>query len=440
MIFHLSYNFGEDSHESINFHIPDEICKVKYRDLDYAVRNCLHIIREAENANCIEPIVLWHGITDLQSAFRTVLTNPQCWPLLIMAARHPVTGREYIWIDKCLPFGASISCVLFQQFSNSLAHIVAYLLGRYAHTRITNYLDDFLFVHTSEQSCNNMVRKFHNMCDYLGVPISREKTVWASTELVFLGITLDGGHRVLSLPAEKCNRARQLLQVFVDRKKATVKEIQKLTGFLNFLGHAIYLGRAFTRRMYAKISNKCGKLKHYHHVSLDKEFRDDCLVWLKFLNEETTLYCRSFIDLDVKVTAEELGLYTDSSANGTLGFGGVMLSQRKWIFGQWPANFVSKYHPSIEYLELFAVVAAVVAWSEWFPNARVFVHCDNLSVVNMINQTSSSCKHCMCLIRRLVLHCLQSNVRVFALHVRGIHNNLSDSLSRLQFNRFWRLA
>ena len=38
LIFHLSYNFGEDeSQMSLNYHTPSEMCTVKYKDIDYAV-------------------------------------------------------------------------------------------------------------------------------------------------------------------------------------------------------------------------------------------------------------------------------------------------------------------------------------------------------------------------------------------------------------------
>ena len=37
LIFHLSYDFKRDNMKSMNFHTPEELCSVKYKDLDYAV-------------------------------------------------------------------------------------------------------------------------------------------------------------------------------------------------------------------------------------------------------------------------------------------------------------------------------------------------------------------------------------------------------------------
>ena len=44
-----------------------------------------------------------------------------------------------------------------------------------------------------------------------------------------------------------------------------------------------------------------------------------------------------------------------------------------------------KYNPSIEYLELFALTAAVLTWGSKLKNRRITIFCDNLSVVCMIN-------------------------------------------------------
>ena len=44
LIFHLSYDFDNTAEgRSLNFHTLEEICSVKYNDLDEAVRSCLRI-------------------------------------------------------------------------------------------------------------------------------------------------------------------------------------------------------------------------------------------------------------------------------------------------------------------------------------------------------------------------------------------------------------
>ena len=196
------------------------------------------------------------------------------------------------FIDKCLPFGASISCSHFQRLSNALRHIVQVLEQTF--NSMTNYLDDFLFIHWIRSYCNKLMRSFIKVCDDINLPISPEKTEDASPKMIFLGMLLNGRLFTVMVPEEKRNKALHLLQKFCSKKKATVKEIEVLTGTLNFLKRAIVPGRVFTRRMYAKIEqklhNKLGQsLKPFHHFSLDAEFRNDCQIWIKFLQHQTAV-------------------------------------------------------------------------------------------------------------------------------------------------------
>ena len=45
LIFHLSFDFGEEYvKRSVNFHTLEELCSVKYEDLDKSVKNCLQLL------------------------------------------------------------------------------------------------------------------------------------------------------------------------------------------------------------------------------------------------------------------------------------------------------------------------------------------------------------------------------------------------------------
>ena len=111
---------------------------------------------------------------------------------------------------------------------------------------ITNYLDDFLFLAYTQLLCNKLIREFLGMCEELNLPVAIEKTEWADTIMVFLGILMDGKNRVLSLPIEKQKKALCLINEMIDKKKVTVKQLQVLTGYMNFLTKAIFAGKTFT--------------------------------------------------------------------------------------------------------------------------------------------------------------------------------------------------
>ena len=58
------------------------------------------------------------------------------------------------------------------------------------------------------------------------------------------------------LPSQRkrLSRAVNTLRYLLGKKKATVKDLESLAGLLNFLNRAIFPGRAFTHRMYAKFA------------------------------------------------------------------------------------------------------------------------------------------------------------------------------------------
>ena len=179
------------------------------------------------------------------------------------------------------------------------------------------------------------------------------------------------------------------------------------------------------------------ELKSYHHIHLDDEFRNDCKMWLEFLDGEDIrpVVCRPWIDISLGKTAAELQFFTDAS--GSLkhgGLGGVF--EDSWIAEQWNKEFLRLKEPSIEYLELFALTAAVLTWREKLKNIRFTLFCDNQAVVNMINNISSSCKNCMVLIRKLVRVSLECNFRIFAKYIRTEDNGRADAFSRNQMSRF----
>ena len=209
-------------------------------------------------------------------------------------------AKYMYFLEKNLPFGASISCSVFQIFSDSLRHIAEFLTSE--TYQITNYLDDFLMVDPSEEGCNRMVRTFLKMCEFIGCLVSLDKTEWASTHMIFLGILINGEEQVLCVPEDKKAKAINLLTWTIAKRKVTIKFIQQLTGTLNFLGKAIVPGRTFTWGMYSKLvlhDSSDRILKPYHHISLDKEFVKDCQTLLEFLqSDQKTALCHPFIDLD----------------------------------------------------------------------------------------------------------------------------------------------
>ena len=416
LIFHLSYPRSGDS---VNSGIPKQTCSVKYPEFDEAVKLCLK-----EGTNC-------HiGKSDMSSAFRHVPLAMDQWWLLVMMAMHPITRKIFYFVDKCLPFGAAISCAIFQAISDAIAWIVSFK----ARKPNVNYLDDYLFAAAMKAACDKQLQIFLDVCQEINFPVALEKTYWGTTVLTFLGLLLDAKKQIIGIPQDKLIKASNWVNYFLNKKnkKATVLEFQKLCGILNFLCRCLVPGRAFLRRLY--VTN--AKLKPHHHLKITKENRLDLMVWKHFLTYPESHY-RPFMEA-VSLNVQEIDMFSDASGNYKLGFGA--LCGTEWTYGVWDNEFCKQNSPSIEYLELFGVTVAVLNWIKLFANRRIVLFCDNEAVVHMINGSSSSCKQCMVLIRIIIAESLVRNVRIYAKHVGTKQNGRADALSRLDFNRFWTLS
>ena len=264
LIFHLSYPRSSKYKKSVNANTPEELCSVRYPDFSEAVIRC---IQEGKFCHISR--------SDLKSAFRNLGIFPGDFMILVMKAKSPIDGKWYYMIDKCLPFGASISCNLFQKLSDSIAFLVEYKTKKSP----VNYLDDFLFAALLKAMCDEQMKVFMKICKRINFPVNLDKTYWGTTKLTFLGLLIDTIAQIVMIPREKVIKAINMINYVLTKKskKITILQLQKICGFLNFIGRAIIPGRAFTRRLYSHIN---GKLKPYHHIKLTLEMRMDLEMWI----------------------------------------------------------------------------------------------------------------------------------------------------------------
>ena len=415
LIFHLSH--PRVGMTLVNYNTPKQKCTVTYPEFSKAIQMC---IREGVNCKC-----------DWKSAFRHFLILNKYWKFLTMKAKNPVNNEWYYFIDKCMPFGSSVSCAHFQAFLDA----IAFVMWKKTEKEVINYLDDFLFIALMAWFCNHQVEVFLKVCSQIKFPVSLEKTFWVSPIIVFLGMLIDNEKQRISIPQSKIEKALKQIHGIINSKKrkTMVTQIQKLCGLLNFFCRAILPGRAFTTRIYANLTGVNAKLKPHHHIKVGAETILDLQVWETFLGSPMA-YSRPFLDLDNCVHAEELDWFSDAAKSVKKGYGGHHMSH--WFYGQWDANFIKDCDPSIEFLKLYALVIGVLLWTKYHQNSRITLFCDNESVVFMVNNQSSKCRNCMIFIRIITMHCMSHNTRVYAKHVRTHLNKRADDLSRLKVSAF----
>ena len=94
-----------------------------------------------------------------------------------------------------------------------------------------HYLDDFLIgAEADSPKCPFTLQTFRDICKLWGVPVADDKTVEPTEILTFLGIEFDTLAMELQLPNEKLVELKHTLELFVQSKKVTLRQLQSLIG------------------------------------------------------------------------------------------------------------------------------------------------------------------------------------------------------------------
>ncbi|XP_041432165.1 uncharacterized protein LOC121397936 [Xenopus laevis] len=324
--------------------------------------------------------------------------------------------------------GCSLSCFYFEAFASFLQWVVQWETGSKG---VIHYLDDFLFVGPAgSSSFGILLSTFTWFARKFAIPLALEKTIPPTTTLEFLGIQIDTVNREFRLPEEKVAKLRSILNSTLKSKKVKLKHIQSLIGHLNFATRVIPIGRVFNRRLIALTS---GLDNPNWHIRIPQVVKDDLIVWQEFLeNFNGITYWQGELFENAA-----LNLYTDAAASA--GFGAIFGTH--WIADAWPSFWVElKLTKNLVLLEFFPLLVVLEVWGPQLANKRIVWHCDNMGVVQVVNNLSSNSPPVLRLLRQAVFRALKFNILIQAKHIPGCTNVVADALSRFQFNELWEIA
>ena len=296
---------------------------------------------------------------DLQSAFRMVPVRRADWELL------GIHWQNHYYIDNCLPFGLRSAPYLFNQFAMALHWI---LQTKYDMPHLIHYLDDYLIMEQpGSPRCAHKVETFLRVGELLGIPVALDKLEGPGTSLTFLGLELHSTRQEIRLPQAKLWEILAELDHWSAPRKTTKRKLLSLIGLLSFAARALPTGRLFLRRL-INLSTKAQRL--HHHIRLNSEALADITWWKTFLPDWNG---RAFFIDPNATNAHDLDLYTDAS--GRLGCGAYF--QGQWFHHQWQPHQQLSKQISIQWQELFAIVAAALTWGHNWSRLRIRFFCNN---------------------------------------------------------------
>ena len=404
MIFNLSHPKGW----SVNDNISSAATSVKYCSVSDVVSWML----------TNQPKEKWFmSKVDLTDAYRMVPIKKDEWKFLGMSV-----GNK-IFIDRCLPMGASSSCSTFQRVSDALTWIAKMTCPVTCH--IFNYLDDFLIIASSKAENERALVHFEDLCQWLGMPLSAKKTVRPTVNLVFLGLGIDSEKEVLFVPEKKKVKVLNQLQRFLKTNRPRVREWQSTLGGLSHLTHVIPAGRVYLSSVYGSLQGILSQQGHKRRA-ISLEAREDLEVWVKFLKDLPPTKCFRMFNKD----ACSISIHTDASTS--VGYGGVC--GENWFMGTWPDEQWKTQN--IALLELYPVYAALVTWKDRTEDSTVACYTDNKALVDILNKLYTRDRRIRQLLKPLASWCLAHNVFLVAHHIPGMYNIAPDLLSRGKLAEF----
>lgn len=372
---------------------------------------------------------------DVEAAYKQIPVRPEDWHLL---------GFEFagkLYYERVLPFGLRSSCRLWELFAAALHHLCEQLPCA-TRFRVVHYVDDFLFVVEPSKGADPMaaatalMRGATSLCEELGVPMATGvgKVEGPTTCLTFLGIELDTVAMEARLSDSRMLELSRLMMEWQSKQHATIKEMQSLTGILNFASACVLPGRVYTRRLInwtmhlQSLKGADGRPTVGRHAPcrITPAVLADVAWWADFLpawNGKSLLYELSWQE------APAIELFTDACERG---FGGYF--QGRWFAGAWrPAEQECAQRAkkvSMPFYELRALVIAAATWGHLWRGKKITFRSDCLAAVMAIEARRSRTQTQMHQLRTLDGIAARAGFDYRAVHVAGVLNDVADVLSR----------
>ena len=316
---------------------------------------------------------------------------------------------------------------LCSKLFNVAADLLQWIAEHNKVTPLLHYLDDFLTLGPPQSEvCHHNLATLKLLCHSLGVPLALEKVEGPTTCLPFLGIIIDTNRMEARLPDDKLARIQGLLGTWLDRKKATKREILSLVGLLQHAAKIVRCGRSFVSRMYTTAA-KLQELEYF--TCLNKDFRSDLSWWHTFLAEWNGI---SLLRYSSPSTKHDCCIQTDASGSwGCAAFFEGEWLQLPWDEGWAPVGIMAK--------ELAPIVLSIAIWGSKLVKKCVLFQCDNMSVVQALKKGSAKDYLVMQLLRSLWFFVAYYDVELACIHITGAANTTADHLSRNNMSSFFSL-
>ena len=348
---------------------------------------------------------LWACSVDIEDAYFHVPMDWDCHKFLAFR----LWGRTFVF--QFLPFGLSPAPWAFTRVIKPIKKHLHLLL-----IQIFSFLDDFILFANSPSALSAATEVTLSLLQSLGFRVNWEKSNLLPAQVVeFLGVSWDLRDCSLSVPQDKrvaiIARCREMSQ----RVSATRRELESLTGLINFAATYVVLGRLHLLPIMMWVNLHTQPCSRDESVHLDVRFKELLEIWM----------CPDFLDhpVPMHVSQPSLTLMTDASLDGWCG----ILLPRKAL-GSWAPDV---FQFSMNWKELKAIHLSLLEFQLILRGKTVRLLSDNTTAISCLKkQGSVKFAHLHSLSMDILEFCREHFIVLLPEHLKGVLNVLADQGSR----------
>ena len=381
---------------SVNDHIPKDSYLGLHTNVTYPTVDDL-----AQRIADIGPTCLIFK-RDLARAFRQVPLDPGDYDFF------GSWWQEQFYFDKVLVMGHRSAPYIMQRITDAITYLHC-TTGYW----LKNYIDDFVGAehpNTAWESFNELEKEFNEM----GVQEAPNKAVQPAPIVEFLEVQFNTPKGTMEVTPEKMADARMITAEWIDKTTCTRQELKQLIGKLQFIASCVRPGRIFISRLLNELRNMDRSTRY----QVTYQMKQDVKWWNIFLpmyNGVSIMWPHQFDEVDYIIA-------TDACPSG---LGGTCINEYFHI------KVRESYRGyNIAYLEVLAVIVALKIWKDKIKGCRIVMHCDNLSVVQVLNSGRSRDMFLQGAMREVAFLAAEGEFQVHLVHVPGVTNRVPDWLSR----------
>ena len=349
---------------------------------------------------------------DLRRAFRQIPVDVRDINLV------SYVWKKHIYCDSVLSMGCRSAALCCQRLTNAIVFIM-FKIG----LCVLNYLDDLASAETADKAVfsYNTLGAILEKC---GIEEAKNKACPPSTIMTFIGILFNTEKLTMEVTPERLYEIQHLLQTWLDKETASLREIQSLLGKLNFVASCVRPGKIFISRMLKWLKVLIKEAEPHKQVSVPDYVRKDILWWKSFLpkyNGISLLWYEEWSEPDAICSS-------DACLRSCGGF-----SDGRYFHTCFPESFLAnKYNICI--LEMFAVIVCLKLWGHGFKGKKIQMFCDNQAVCNVVNAGKAKCPVLQDCLREIAFLAAIHEFQIRMVHISSESNRISDHLSRIELD------